>query len=197
MDTRAIDQFGQRLHGLLRQYPQGLSEHELLQRLRAQQDTAVGEARLDDSLNLFQTHFILFHGLYRLRETLLAGRDETLRIHVLRIQLLPQQEQDARALGAHDPLRDYYLDWSNLERTSAADVEAMLGRFWQRYVRQDRRGEALRILELDAGADETAIRSQYRRLAMRHHPDRGGDTATLQAINEAAALLLGKGGNSA
>ncbi|HSH26155.1 MAG TPA: DNA-J related domain-containing protein, partial [Wenzhouxiangella sp.] len=62
MDTRVTDQFGQRLYGLLQQHPQGLSEHELLQRLRAQQDAAVGEARLDDSLNLFQTHFILFHG---------------------------------------------------------------------------------------------------------------------------------------
>ncbi|MAT65969.1 MAG: molecular chaperone DnaJ [Gammaproteobacteria bacterium] len=195
MDTQAIEQFGQRLHAILQRHPQGLSEHELLQMLREADEDALGAARLDDSLNLFQTHFILFHALYRLRERLLAGGDETLWIHVLRIQLLPLEEKADRALGGHDPLRDYYLDWSNLEQTSAADVEAMLGRFWQRYLRQDQRVEALRVLELDAGADATAIRDQYRRLAMRHHPDRGGDTATLQAINEAAALLLGKGGS--
>ena len=28
-----------------------------------------------------------------------------------------------------------------------------------------------------------SIKSEYRRLAMLHHPDRGGDTATMQAIN--------------
>lgn len=27
------------------------------------------------------------------------------------------------------------------------------------------------------------IKSEYRRLAMKHHPDRGGDTATMQEIN--------------
>ena len=27
------------------------------------------------------------------------------------------------------------------------------------------------------------LKAQYRRLAMQHHPDRGGDTATMQAIN--------------
>ena len=27
------------------------------------------------------------------------------------------------------------------------------------------------------------LKSQYRKLAMLHHPDRGGDTATMQAIN--------------
>lgn len=194
MNTQAIIQFGDRLHALLQRHPQGLSEHELLQSLREADEEALGAARLDDSLNLFQTHFILFHTLYRLRERLLADGDATLWIHALRIQLLPLDKADDQALGGHDPLCDYYLDWSNLEQTSAADVEAMLGRFWRRYVRQDHRAEALRVLELDAGADEGTIRDQYRRLAMRHHPDRGGDTPTLQAINEAAALLLGKTG---
>ena len=27
------------------------------------------------------------------------------------------------------------------------------------------------------------LKAEYRRLSMRHHPDRGGDTATMQAIN--------------
>ena len=194
MDTQTITQFGDRLYAILQRHPQGLSEHELLQTLREADEDALGAARLDDSLNLFQTHFILFHALYRLRERLLAGDGEGLWIHVLRIQLLPPGDASGQHLGHPDPLRDYYLDWTNLEQTSAADVDSMLGRFWRRYLRQDRRAEALRVLELDAGADETAIRNQYRRLAMRHHPDRGGDTGTLQAINEAAALLLGKGG---
>lgn len=38
-------------------------------------------------------------------------------------------------------------------------------------------------LSLDASLDE--IRAQYRRLAMKYHPDRGGDTRKMQAITEA------------
>jgi len=40
-----------------------------------------------------------------------------------------------------------------------------------------------------ADADDDAILRQYRRLAMRHHPDRGGERARLQAINAAMAIL--------
>ena len=113
----------------------------------------------------------------------------------MKIQLLPLSGTAAQQLGAHDPLRDYYLDWSQLETTTQADVEEMLNHFWEKYVRHDRRAEALEVLELAADADEAAIRAQYRRLAMRHHPDRGGDTARLQLINEAADLLLNKRGS--
>jgi hypothetical protein len=43
------------------------------------------------------------------------------------------------------------------------------------------------------------IKTEYRRLAMLHHPDRGGDTATMQAINAAyhAALKAADGQTSA
>ena len=42
------------------------------------------------------------------------------------------------------------------------------------------------------GAEETAsqdeIERRYKRLAMRHHPDRGGDAEEMKAINEACVL---------
>lgn len=41
------------------------------------------------------------------------------------------------------------------------------------------------------------IKSEYRRLAMKHHPDRGGDTATMQDINAAYhAALKGSDGRT-
>ncbi|MFO7857445.1 MAG: J domain-containing protein, partial [Ectothiorhodospiraceae bacterium] len=46
-----------------------------------------------------------------------------------------------------------------------------------------------RVLGLDDDADGQTVRQQYRRLAQRHHPDKGGDTETLQKINEAMMVL--------
>jgi hypothetical protein len=40
----------------------------------------------------------------------------------------------------------------------------------------------------DASADE--VRAARRELAKRHHPDRGGDAATMQAVNDAARQAL-------
>lgn len=44
-------------------------------------------------------------------------------------------------------------------------------------------------LGLKAGASDDDVRQAYRRLAMQHHPDRGGDSAEFQAIQEAYATL--------
>jgi len=45
------------------------------------------------------------------------------------------------------------------------------------------------ILGLQDGADDEAIRQAYKRLAMKHHPDRGGDAAHFQEIQEAYSTL--------
>lgn len=45
------------------------------------------------------------------------------------------------------------------------------------------------ILGIDATASEDQIRQAYKRLAMQHHPDRGGDAAHFQEIQEAYSTL--------
>lgn len=45
------------------------------------------------------------------------------------------------------------------------------------------------ILGVDRTATEADIKTAYRKLAMKHHPDRGGDTATFQHITEAYNTL--------
>jgi curved DNA-binding protein len=45
------------------------------------------------------------------------------------------------------------------------------------------------ILGVDASASEDQIRQAYKRLAMQHHPDRGGDAARFQEIQEAYSTL--------
>ena len=60
-----------RLLDLLAAHPAGLSEHELLKKLRASDPLFAGfSAR--EPLKLFRGHYLLFHALYRLRD-LLAG----------------------------------------------------------------------------------------------------------------------------
>ncbi len=174
-----------RLHHLLRSHPGGLSEHALI--LALEDDPLIRKEALSDTLSLFQAHFLLFHHLYRLGEQLRG--ESRLKIHCLKIVLGPWEGENTALPETGDPLRDYYLDLDNLAATGREDVEALLAAFWERFVGQDELAAALQTLGLDRGADYLAAKRRYRELAMRHHPDRGGDHETLQAINAAMAVL--------
>lgn len=184
----------------LRDHPGGISEFELLQSLRAAdhpvtRDTGGGKA----DHRLFQAHFRLFHLLYRLRDRCHAELRARLEITPLCIRLHPYRAGGSALPDHSDPLRDYYLDLGNLRDTSAADVDDMLGRFWVRMQGLEQRSEALRVLGLEADAGYEQARERYRRLAMEHHPDRGGDTHRLQELNaamEALARAHGRGKGS-
>ena len=143
-----------------------------------------------DPVALFRQHFILFHALYRLQQDLLGRQQAMLHISSLQIVLDSYQEVATGQLAQADPLRGYYLDLKHLYTTGADDVAALLDSFWENLGRNRRRAEALRILGLNDPVDDASVRRRYRKLVMRHHPDRGGDTARLQLINAALAALL-------
>ena len=179
------------LHQLLAAAPAGLGEYQLIQQLQACQRQYLPDLPLSDPLVLFRTHFMLFNALYRLRDHLWATQSGSLQISALHIQLQPYQP-GSHELAEHDPLRDYYLDLSQLEQTRAQDVTRLLQSFWTRLHSADDKQAALELFELSENStplDLSAIKHRYRQLVSQHHPDRGGSTERLQSINKAMEVL--------
>lgn len=173
---------------LLRLVPNGLSEHQLIHRLRQAHCTHIPQLPLADKLVLFRTHFLLFNALYRLRDHLWSERSAHLEISPLLIRLLPYRDGPQELTG-HDPLRGYYLDEARLRDTTEADVVHLLQSFWTRMHGGEEREAALELFGLDGHAGYAAIRLRYRQLVSQHHPDRGGSTTRLQSINKAMEIL--------
>ncbi|HEB92952.1 MAG TPA: molecular chaperone DnaJ [Gammaproteobacteria bacterium] len=181
--------FTLKLQQVLRAHPAGISEFDLIKWLEADGQIGFDKDCLRTNLSLFQTHFLLFHSLYLLRDELSARGDARLDISALCIQLIPLTHTSPSTIDQHDPLRVYYLDLSNLENTHDNEVDALLNAFWERFIGDDERRQALSVLELQDPVDWPTIKSRHRRLVMQHHPDRGGDKARLQAINAAMNRL--------
>lgn len=174
---------------ILEQHPAGLGEYELMQHLRSAGHLGFLSSAPISPPELFAAHFILFHVLYRMRDDLWAARQAHLDIHTLKIRLTPYCA-GSYGVQVSDPMREYYLDTENLESTTDEEVYRLIDSFWNRMYRDDRRAAALADLGLSDPVDDESIRSAYRRLVQRHHPDRGGDKEKLQTINAAVELLL-------
>lgn len=177
---------------LLRGAPEGLSEHQLIQALKARHSTHIPHLELTDRLVLFRTHFLVFNALYRLRDRLNGSGDAQLSISPLCVQLLPYVPGTAAALSELDPLRDYYLNLKNLRDTTEQDVERLLASFWTRMQGSEEKLAALELFGLHNGSQPlslTVIKQRYRQLVSQHHPDRGGSTSRLQSINKAMEIL--------
>lgn len=173
-----------------------MREHELIQRLQAAPYELFDEQALTGSLRLFQTHFILFNALYRLREKWRQERLFELGIHTLAIVKKPYEEYE-EAVVAKDVLADYYLNWEHFESTRATDVDDLLNDFWQRFQgtrqppAQAEVEKAMQVMEVEAAevADKGNLKRRYRQLLHRHHPDKGGNKHQVQQVKWAYTIL--------
>ena len=172
----------------LEKNPDGISEYDLMQKLKNQ---GYFEFLSSPAMphELFRAHFVLFHALYLLLDMFHQTKRYLLNIDTLKIMLLPYQDGEMY-LQEVDKLREYYLDFNNLENTSEDDVYDMLASFWNKYRRIENRESALAELGLKDPVDDKTIKLEYRRLVMQHHPDRGGDNEKLKKINDVIKLLL-------
>lgn len=183
--------FDQHLLSVLESHPEGIDEFALIKRLAVDypQSLFAVPGALSDPLQLFRIHFLLFHILYGLSDSLnSSGR--RLQISALRIVMLPVTPSRS-SLQPADPLRTYYLDWEQWAATNTADVQTLLDAFWRQTPVASSEGVegALKLLDLQASADFAQVKQRYRALMSAHHPDRGGDTALVQRINEAFLIL--------
>lgn len=194
-NTDAYSKLSEHLNGaLLNQLklnPAGVKVHELVSLLQA--EDALG-LRLDasDPMGIFRVNFILMHALFSLQGALFE-EGFWLDISVMKVQLQTlDKNPDTQELSVagNEALKAYYLDWGNLTDTSEREVTQLLEDFWQRYWSLELAEEAYAVLGLEPTADIQAVKLAYRRLAARHHPDKGGDAEQFLEIRQAYEDLM-------
>ena len=189
----------------------GISEFDLIALLKRPPYSLFDEDALRDPLMLFQTHFLVFHALYKLQIKWRESGEGRLDIHTTKILLrddiqpqnIPLQNKDATQAQTHlaglDPLASYYLNLDNLKGTSEADVSALLDDFWRQMAGQKLgvpntkdRDKACDVLKLDKQDILTlnSLKAHYRKALLKVHPDRGGNVEEAQQVIQAYRVLL-------
>lgn len=189
-----IEHFQQAIADILLSSAQPIKEFDLIQQLQQSPYELLSKEALRGDLQLFRTHFLVFHCLYQLQTLWRTERAFELRIDPLHIELQTYQASPV-GLAKEDPLQSYYSHWENMTDTTQDDVERLLNSFWQgfadvRKVSSSDVAKALEELGLDTIPDGLSVlRNHYRRLVHLHHPDKGGDVARMQAVQQAYTVL--------
>ena len=171
---------------LMHEHDNSIREYDLLKRIEDELPEFFAED--GDFSTLYRKHFWLFHQLYQLRERLIA-KGLRLNIHTLGIELTPIGTQSSK-IGEFDALSEFYLNLDNLE-LSESEVEAMQKKFWEKYLALEQMSDAIKLLQLTGVEPLTLdiVKSRYRELSQKHHPDKGGDAATFNEIKSAYQSL--------
>lgn len=170
-----------------------LSEYQLLSQLKDHHAFVNIEKSClqQPQLLLFRKHFTLMNALYQL-QSIFWQQQRMLEISALNITLQPVQLSNSGTAisdNCSEGMRSYYLDWDNYLNTNSADVDTLLGDFWLKFSKLDRRQAALELFELDSTASTSEISQRYRKLINIHHPDKGGDSEVFIQIREAWEIL--------
>jgi len=188
--TQLIEQsFITLIQAFLEEHPQGVKEHDFLRHLDEQGVFQALDTEVSSTLLLFQKHFLLFHVLYSINQQRVADKQGALQISPLLIKQLDYVEADTQ-IGEHEPLSAYYLELENLASTTDDNVNDLLDTFWVKYLKNEKRANALKVLGLNDPVTDTKIVQRYRKMVSVHHPDKGGDKDKIQEINEAYAALI-------
>lgn len=181
----------------------GISEYEIISKFKSPPYNLFNADVMSNNLSLFQTHFVIFNALYRLRDLGLELNQFDIDIISSNIRFMPlsQSTQDdtlttstkvqkREEQQAIEKLRTYYLDWNNFEKTTETSINDLLDSFWNNMSsrspiqrNEDNLTQSLTALELTSLPSETSLKRQYKKLCNIHHPDKGGSQATFQKVH--------------
>lgn len=181
------------VESLLRSESGGVSELALIKALQSPPWQLLDHVDFADPAELYPVHFLVFHVLYRLRDAL-GGQGECVDISPLSIRITASSTVAGQGpLAEADKLRAFYLDLRQYS-LSADNISKMMNDFWSgRVGKCPASGEAekaagtLGFGELPTSFDD--VKYRFRRAVMQAHPDRGGNTARVQRLNEAFGTL--------
>ncbi|PKI17895.1 DNA-J related domain-containing protein [Colwellia sp. 12G3] len=171
------------------------NEYKIIKNLQDKKIPPFDDFSLAHPKDLFSAHFLCMHALYHLKKQYQHSQKFTLiiqSVHIQKITLhnpIAVHEASQKALETTDPLESYYLNSKYYFETQEDEINDMLKSFWQKYIAQDNKKEALDTLNLPTHADAKMIKAQYLRLAQQHHPDKGGCAETFTKIRQAKAVL--------
>ncbi len=180
-----------------------ITEHQLIKKLQSPPYNLLSHLSFNQSDQLFQLHFLVFHSLYRLNEEFTEQGYGEIVITPLKIKLLrftkpsliqndKKEYELSKAIKSTDKLAEYYLNLKNIIGISPKDIDLLILSFWQEFHHPNAHDESLAILNLSSPTSYKDIKQQYKRLASKHHPDKGGSKEKLQQINQAMATLSKK-----
>lgn len=171
----------------------GIDELNLIKKLQRPPWELISQVEFHDTQKLYPVHFLLFHVLYRLRDSL-AEVGENLYISPMRIGIEPQDTVAGNDMpGKVDSLRSFYLDLSQYELPEDV-INQMMDNFWSGYQATGpdlpETLQAAKVLGFNSIPDSfLTVKQVFRRAVMQAHPDRGGDTKAIQSLNEAFSVL--------
>ncbi len=177
-------------------YPR-TNEHQIIKHLQEKNTSPFNNFSLNLAKDLFSAHFLCMHALYHLKRQFAQDNKFRLIIQSVRVERIDIGNKDTQIncrsinnfLETEDPLESYYLNPMHYFETQEQDINDMLKSFWKKYLAQDKKQAALEILDLPVEADAKMIKDQYRRLAQKHHPDKGGCAEMFNKIREAKSTL--------
>jgi DnaJ-domain-containing protein 1 len=171
------------------------NEHQIIKHLQHKQTPPFNSFTLAEPKDLFSAHFLCMHALYHLKNQYQDAKNFILIIQSVRIERIMLNdpiaisEQSQTAIETTDLLESYYLNSEHYFETQEDEINDMITSFWQKYIAQDHKKEALDTLNLPANADVKMVKAQYLRLAQKHHPDKGGCAEMFTRIRQAKTVL--------
>lgn len=148
-----------------------------------------GLENLPASLGLFAKHFLTRRGLYQ-SQSFWQAKGCRLEFGLMRIKLVKYHDPivaDGQALMGlgEQAIADFYGDINVLKEATQESVNNLLSDFWQRYDAYINASDAYAALNIKPDATWVDIQKAYRKLAAKHHPDKGGNAEAFGRIKKA------------